>query len=522
MADYNARKVEIAGELDKIMVGKFEPWRAGIGTPVAALMEIRSSALNAVVTVLTDNADEDIAGDVEEKIRYGLDNAVRPMAEVGSRIRDLDAELVCWVAQITGMEGGFLAGLGALGLGGYRDTMRQIDVDLKALIATLEGKWATMSEANQRLEKIEAEASAAMTRIVQEQIAKGGEFVDRAAESIGKVTDMALKVPKLANDAVVYLAQEAGVPTELAKRIPDVKDMGKYIYGGAALSNDTYFTAIEAKDIAKAAPFLLRDPAMVLTDAFKDLFPKEMKMYLELTYKFIKETLPYYRGSYLAQVRAYQDTLPNQGSVLVSLSQTRDDVEAFLQKSGLDKLQDCYEAAVTSLDRWVDGQPTSGMKADAKAVRDAVKAMFDRRFQETTHNFEEFVRREQGRFIGTVSADTENALLWTPIWVDRERGIANLGMDARLRAYRDTTMQLSASVVSAGHEARRHLLELPIGMADPICAAFDRQFAEVVAQLKAAAEETAKALEETAAIATPDAVRRDLDRSRLRSAVMAG
>jgi hypothetical protein len=323
MSDFYARKVELLAALDKLMVGKFEPWRAGIGGPLGELMNARSTALNAVVAVLCDSADEDLAADVDEKVRYGQDNAVRPMPELGARIKDLDSDLVCWVGQISVEEARFFSGLLALNLGKQRDIMRQIQVDLTILIRTVQGKWSTMSEANQRLEKIEADASVKMTEMMQARIVKAVDYTEQAAETLGRMNDALSKLPKLANDAMVYLAAEVGLPVDLAKRLPDVKYLGKYIYGGASMSNDVNFTAIEAKEIAKAAPFLMRDPAMLVTDNFKDLFPKEAKLFLELAYKFCKEVLPYYRQGYLDSVRTYQDMLPNQGSVLVSLSQTR-------------------------------------------------------------------------------------------------------------------------------------------------------------------------------------------------------
>lgn len=61
------------------------------------------------------------------------------------------------------------------------------------------------------------------------------------------------------------------------------------------------------------------------------------------------------------------------------------------------------------LDLWVENTQSPGAKADAQALRDAVKPMFDKRFQDTSHMFEEFVRSEQGRFIGTVKTETDNA-----------------------------------------------------------------------------------------------------------------
>ena len=523
MPDYNARKAELLANLDRLMVGKFEPWRAAIGAPLGDIMNARSTALNAYATTLCDDADEDLAADVDEKIRYAQDNVLRPLPELGSRIKDLDAELVCWVGQISVEEARFFAGLAGMGLGKLRDRMRKLDVDLKILIATVQNKWAAMSEANQRLEKVEADASVRMTAAMQAQAGKTADFLDQAANLISPITDWIVTCPKLANELTVYLAKEVGCPEALAKRIPDIKDFGKYHYGGAALANDTNFSQIEAKEIARVAPLLMRDSAMVFTDKFKELFPKEYRIFLELAYKFFKEVLPYYQQGYKNSVQEYQAMLPNQGSVLVSLSQTRGDVEAFLNVCGMDQLRKTYESAIGLLDLWLGMTMPPGMKADAQAVRDAVKAMFDKRFQDTSHAFEEFIRAEQGRFVGTVREETEKALLWTPIWVDRERGVVEAGMYERLRAHRDTTLHITDKLDDAMAQVRGRLRDaLPDELADSAAAALEKVFADVKAQLKDATAGTAAALDEAATAAAPEAIRRDLDRSRLRALVAAG
>jgi hypothetical protein len=188
----------------------------------------------------------------------------------------------------------------------------------------------------------------------------------------------------------------------------------------------------------------------------------------------------------------------------------------------MDQLRSAYDTAMRLLDLWVENTQSPGAKADAQALRDAVKPMFDKRFQDTSHMFEEFVRSEQGRFIGTVKTETETALLWTPMWVDREKGIVDAGMYERLRAFRETTLHMTDQFEESATRVHDQLGDLPEGIAGPAMAKFEALIAEVKAQLKAATAQTAAALDEAAATATPDAVKRDLDRSRLLALVKAG
>jgi hypothetical protein len=83
--------------------------------------------------------------------------------------------------------------------------------------------------------------------------------------------------------------------------------------------------------------------------------------------KFSKEALPCHRNLYGAQVSGYQNTLANQGSVLLSLSQTRHDVEASLHVWGMAQLQEAYEGAIRALDPWVESAPRQGRRPMGKA-----------------------------------------------------------------------------------------------------------------------------------------------------------
>jgi flagellar biosynthesis/type III secretory pathway protein FliH len=108
------------------------------------------------------------------------------------------------------------------------------------------------------------------------------------------------------------------------------------------------------------------------------------------------------------------------------------------------------------------------------------------------------------------------------MWIDRERGIVDAGMYERLRAFRETTLRVTEKFDESAARVHDQLGDLPDGIAGPAMAKFETLIAEVKAQLKDAAAQAAAALDDAAATATPDAVKRDLDRSRLRALVAAG
>ena len=173
------------------------------------------------------------------------------------------------------------------------------------------------------------------------------------------------------------------------------------------------------------------------------------------------------------------------------------------------------------MEDWENGQATPGLKADASEFRAAAKAMFDERFQMTTRAFEEFVRANKGRFVGSIERDTETALLWTDVWVDRTRGIANLGMDARLKEWRENTLTITTQLDTASQQVRQQLIGLPIGGAEQILRRFDEAYAKMKDLLKSATDPAVAAIDLAMPVVTPDQITRDMDRSRLRDRLYA-
>jgi hypothetical protein len=516
MPDYRARQRELEAQCAEQRERLAIPLAHALEMRLVDLAIARKAALEEIERTLVEGSTDPIAKKLAEKCEEGLERVVVPLPAFLNTMRDEDAvEIEDWVEATATADSRFFKTLGALELGEIRDQMAAIDAGLQEMIRVLEKKWATLSEENQRLERLEQEASEAMTAAVQKALADGIDMINRYGEASRKVLDECMKIPDLVNEAIVYLAIEAGVPEDLAKKIPKISLIGKDTFAGAKE------LGIPAKDVAKALEFLARDPGMAASETVQRVFGREMEALITVLGYVHKYLLPMLSGEYQRQLDVYQRALPNQGSVLVSLSQTRRDVEVFLDVAGLEQLQTLYEKAIRALDDWVNAMPSDGLEADANEFRLAAKAMFDTRFEQTTHAFEEFVRANKGRFVGSIERETENALLWTDIWVDRTRGIANLGMDARLREWHATTIKITEDFDSATRQVRQKMLELPMGVADPLCRKLDDAISKIRYELRGAAEPATAALNEAANTYSADKITRDLDRSRLRERLYA-
>jgi hypothetical protein len=516
MPDYTARRRELAAQYETLRTELAIPLAHALELRLADLAIARKTALELFESDITKSGTEPIAKSFAAKCDAALVNVVVPLPSFLNTMREDDAVVVeDWIEATSTADSKFFKGLAEAQLGEIRDAMVVLNQDLRSMIDILERKWATLSEENQRLERLEQEASAAMTAAMQKAISDGTSIVARSGEQARRMLDPMMKIPDIVNDAMVYLAIEAGIPEEVAKLIPKISLVGKDTFAGAKE------LGIKAGDVSKALQFLMRDPGMAVSETIQRAIGPEMEALVTVLGQIHKYLLPTLSGEYQRQVDAYQRALPNQGSILVCLSQTRRDVDAFLDICGMEQLQALYEKAMRALEEWVGAQASDGLRADATEFREAAKKSFDQRFHETTQLFEEFVRANQGRFVGTIERDTENALLWTDIWADRVQGIANLGMDARLREWRASTITVTEQFEGAARQIRQQLLGLPIGVAEPMCKAIDEVFERLRRQLREVSEPAVEAMESVASTVTPDRISRDLDRSRVREQLYA-
>ncbi|MEP6731293.1 MAG: hypothetical protein ABJE10_11670 [bacterium] len=516
MGDYRARWTELNAQLDARRKEISLPLAEGISRRVADVGAARQAALDEITTTIRSTSQDPVARELSNKTQDAMAKVVVPMAAACNLLtKDDAATLEDWLEACSTQDSKFFKSLDAMGLGDIRDEMLEIRKGLDDLIKILDAKWSRMSEENQRLEQIEQAASSELNKIVQRALADGTDATGKVGVYSQKVLEPFMKFGDFVGDAVVYLAIEAGVPESVAKLIPKISLIGKDTFQGAK------DLGIPAGDVSKALAFLARDPGMAVTETLQKVGGSEFEMLCGALVLYYKNVVPTLVAEYRRQIDVYQAALPNQGSVLVSLSQTRADVDAFLKNAGMEKLQALYEKALRALDDWVNGQPTPGLNADAAEFRVQAKGMFDARFNNATRSFEEFVRANKGRFVGTIEKETETALLWTDIWIDRTRGIANLGMDARLKEWRENTLAITDKFDSASQQVRQQLIGLPIGLQEKLLRRFDEVFSSMRDKLGAAIQPSVAALEQAAPAVASDQITRDLDRSRLRERLYA-
>ncbi|MFO1460718.1 MAG: hypothetical protein U1G08_15100 [Verrucomicrobiota bacterium] len=514
MPDLSHREKELRASFEKDKE-TFKPGeRVEVPLRMSPLYQARASALADILPPLIDQGLEPKARAVEDKMQLVLDRWVLPFSKVTTGLVYPGDEVNWWREHEVTQEMKFLQGLVNLNIEGMRDDFAALEVKLNQLVADLTKKWGTMSEESKRIEGLEAEACRKMSDIMKKGLSRGTDAYLRYSDSLKRLLDYFMKVPDLANDAVVYLLIEAGLPEQLAKLVPKISLLGKdYFAKGKELG-------VSAKDLAAYNPELCRDPGMAVSETIQKAIGPEFEGFITAVNALYKD-LTNLSSEYRAQLDDLQRLVPNQGAILVSVSQTRRDVDDFLKVNGLDRAREMYEKAEASLDRWANDLPTDGQKADAREWAEAVKEAFKARYERMANTFGMFVQANQGRFIGSVSKSVENELIFTDVWVDRTQGLMDIGMDDRLREWRKGTIEVNDIFSTASSQVFERIRYLPQDMQDSVTKALNNYWSKMRDRLKTESTQAADTFAQLEAVVNDESVKRDLNRAPLRERLTA-
>lgn len=352
MPDFTYRPAELKASVDDDKAHFIPSDRAEIPNRMAPLYAAREQALNGVLALVCDVGNDEKQRAIEDAFGTVLDRWILPFSKVTDGMIAPSKDVDWWREREVAREMGFFQGLVNLEIGEARDKFVKLEAGLAKLIADLDKKWATMSDESRRLEEVEAQACARMSQIVRDALSQGTDAWARWGYQLQRTLDVCMKVPDTVNDAVAYVMRESGYPEVIVQAVIKSSLCGKDYF---QFGKDN---GVPAAQLAAANWQLCRDPGMAASESIQKLIGPEFEAFVTCVNNLYKYVLPIAAGEYGAQVGALQRLLPNQGTILVSLSQTRRDVAEFLNNAGLDKARALFEQVDAALDRWADGQAT--------------------------------------------------------------------------------------------------------------------------------------------------------------------
>lgn len=473
---------------------------------LVGLLSARDDAFKSMQEPFLSGSTEPIESRFKERVQAAYDRWISPLSKTLDGISDPSTVLELWRDGKATYETAFIARLSDLNPARAFDELLALEQGLDKLNRDVQRKWDSMSEEAKRIEALEAEAGQRLNEVVNHSLHGATDAWARYGTALQNFLSHFQKVPDIVNQTLVTMAKAAGFPPQMAEMIPKVSLLGKdYFIRGRELG-------ISAGELAAANPELMRDPGMYVSETFQKSIGPTFEAFVTAINLLYNNVLPVAVGTYSEQIIQYQRLLPNQNAVVVSFGQTQKDVEEYLQKNGLDKARSTYERMSLELSRWADGLPADGLKEDARLWLQPVMGALKERYERVVHLFEDFVRNNQGRFIGTPNKTVENALLYSDIWADRERGILAAGMDERLREWRAGTSTVSDTLASASSQVFAQLRNLPPELSDPITARLNEEWQKMVQRLNGELQNTNHTLQTAAEKVDKEQIRRDLDR----------
>jgi hypothetical protein len=515
MPDFNYRPAELKASVDDDKAHFVASDRAEIPDRMAPLYAARAQALNDILALVCDLGNDEKQRAIEDGFNALLDRWILRFSKVTEGMIAPSKDVDWWREREVAREMAFFQGLVNLEIGEARDKFVKLEAGLAKLIADLDKKWATMSDESRRLEEVEAQACAKMSQIVRDALSQGTDAWARWGYQLQRTLEVCMKVPDTVNDAVAYVLRESGFPEIVVQGVIKSSLCGKdyFQYGKD--------NGVPAAQLAAANWELCRDPGMAASESVQKLIGPEFEAFVTCVNNLYKYALPIAAGEYGAQVSALQRLLPNQGTILVSLSQTRRDVSEFLNNAGLDKARALFDEVDRALDRWADGQATPGLKTDARAFANAAREPFKVRYERLASAFGTFVQANQGRFIGNVNPATEKELIFTDVWADRSQALMDVGMDERLKEWLQGTTKVDNLFASAYSQVFGQLKLLPEDMQQKITYKLDQYWGQLLERLKKETTFAGTTLDDAARRISDDGIRRDLDRSQLKGMLNA-
>ncbi|HMV67187.1 MAG TPA: hypothetical protein PKA64_10080 [Myxococcota bacterium] len=379
----------------------------------------------------------------------------------------------------------FWSTLEPLQLGGARDLLLSKHLFIEDYTRVLQAKWSSMSEADEAIDRLERDATDAMNAMLRRAVEGGTPALDRAGQSLRKVTDELKQIKK---DLMTFLGDA-------------LKEVG---VNGQVASTAAYLTT---KWLQGKLTGLLGSTGKEVFDALASWYSDVLVVYLD--------------GTFSQKVYELKSRIPNQGAVIATFTTTRREADEFLRTNGFATAQEIWQAVDRAVDGWTSGLLGDGCKADGQAFADYVMEGLSQRLDAVEDVFNTFVSDNQGRFLGSLRLDVEEAMLETRAWEDREASLVNYGLEARLRTWRQGLLDARLLVDNAFGEFSYNLNDLPADVQYAIQTEMNTLRDGLIQRIAALTDQATQAMDTATTQASERALRDAVDRRALRQAIGA-
>lgn len=490
------------------------------GTFPQAVQQCHKGALATMAAAISDSGDDPPADAYTRAWKAGTDGLTTTMAGAGKEMKEPSLPVLAFRELTMRDARVFWGGLAAVDPVGARSRMIGFRATMQKMMDELDKHFATLTQSARGVMDAEGSLSRQMTSVLSDGMGRQSDAMSRVANVIDE------KFPALKDPGKWIRKTSSEILSAVISLTPwsEQKDQWKEFADAIAKPGASYFktgkdVGLSPGELAKAAPYFQRDFGMYVSDTFQDMLKNNLPTGTNSVLTAIGTAMDQVEqtaANYRAVRDAFLATLPNHGSVLVLVSDTRRRLDKFITDNGMDKIRDEFQRVKDGMEAWRDQGMSDGLKADAAEFASVVMAALQPRFDAAQASFDTYVADFGRTFVGTLNGPSEKAV-YDPSPVMDERGrLISLGLDEKLAAWRKQLIVIEPML--ADYQAG--FMDAIDTMPDDIQQDLRRQVTAAFDPLRRGLLESAAragaAMDREAAVAGTTAVSSDLDIGKLR------
>ena len=519
MPSFDARRRELRAALAAIQ----STLDISESTRIASVLDDYLNARDAVLTMMQVLlAEDDVAPLTDEyngKFRDMTRAATDKLDNMLSGVSTPSEAAVHFREQVSFSEFIFWGQLGAPKLAQARDSLARDGQKVRDLISVLDKKWQNLSEEDLRIEEAEQKAALDIKNLLEQSLAQAMPYWVQIGAAVVELRELWKSVFASITEHVKETLINAGAPRPvvealltLASWANNTADIYEIAQRAGANVDDilTWINRIRSMNVGGLVQYRV--------GTLLDGKTKTVLSFLDFACKGIKPLVEDFYNSYMI---VFKSQLDNEGVIIVSYGGIRQQVDQFLKECNLDSLRATHASVLASMDGLDSSLGTDGQRSDWSEVKRSLKDAFDARRQAAENAFNDFYRANDGRFLGGLSTDTERTLLEPDKWQVTTNGIIAVGMDAKLREWRQNVTVVQGGPKEAFDQVQDAFLGLPLDVRDSVKSSLNDYLSQQVSTLNTEADKAIALLDKCQLMVNAKKISDDMDRSRLSQALRA-
>lgn len=479
----------------------------------------RDGALTMMQTFIADDSTEFLADEYTGKFRDMTRAATDKLDATLDGLSEPSGLAVHWSEQASFGEFVFWAHLGRLNLAEARDRMVNDGKLVRELIGVLDKKWQNLSEEDQKVEDAEQRAAQDLKDLLERSLAEAMPCWLQAGTGVVALRETWKSFFASITDHAKETLVGAGVPRNVVEGLMKIASWANNVADITQLGVDLGLPFSEIMD------WINRIRSMNLGGLIQyratTVLDKDTKLVTGYLGDLCKGLSPLIQGAYDSRMAAFKAQLDNEGVIIVSFGGIRDQVDKFLDVCNLEGMRAVHSAALSAMDGIESSLATDGMKRDWSDLRRSLKDAFDARRAGTEKAFDDFYRAYDGRFLGGLNSETEQALLEPNKWIVTTEGIIRVGMDVKLREWRQGITVINGGPKEAFDQVQNAFLGLPLDIRDQFQKGCNELLLKHVGEINTEADKTIAVLDKCELMVNARKISDDMDRARLAQALRA-